>query len=76
MSGEGRGHITQYEVCYRPVGSTFSPVCATLIGEDMKRYRIQGLQIENDYSITVQAFIESLAGPMQVIVTRTSAIGK
>ena len=76
VSGEGRGHISQYEVCYRPVGSTFSPLCATLIGEDIKRYRIQGLQVENAYSITVQAFIESLAGPIQVIVARTSSIGK
>lgn len=75
--GEGGRLVSEYQLCYKPVQSTYTPNCVTLSGKDKTEFRVQKLQISLSYSITVRASIGDLDGQdLAEIEKETSAISK
>ena len=74
VEGEGRGLVTQYQVCYQPIGAFFSN--CDFERDLVQRFRLTNLQPETSYVVRVRAHIERREGPVEQEMVTTKPIGK
>ena len=75
MEGEGRGHITEYEIRYRQQNSE-NYLGIIRVNNETKSHRVTGLLPGNSYVFDIKPHISSLSGDLSQKTVTTNMIGR